>query len=93
MVRQAQLVLLLFYYRLYVSTYIQVIFRHFDRRVRKCSACAVRHTETSTILTNINVVCIYVFYLYEHDGIPTCTAFTDSPVKRPEDDLYVGRNM
>jgi hypothetical protein len=41
----------------------------------------------------INILCIYVFYLYEHDGIPTCIAFTDSPVKRPEDDLYVGRNM
>jgi len=44
-------------------------------------------------ITNINVLCIYVFYLYEHDGIPTCIAFTDSPVRRPEDDLYVGRNM
>ena len=36
---------------------------------------------------------IYVFYLYERDGVPTCIAFTDPPVKRPEDDLYVGRNM
>ena len=40
-----------------------------------------------------NILCIYVFYLYGHDGIPTCIVFTDSPVKRPEDDLYVGRNM
>jgi hypothetical protein len=39
------------------------------------------------------VLCIYVFYLYEHDSIPTCIAFKDSPVKRPEDDQYVGRNM
>jgi hypothetical protein len=31
MVRQEQLILLLFYYRLHVSTYIQVIFRPFDR--------------------------------------------------------------
>ena len=38
-------------------------------------------------------LCIYVFYLYEHDGIPTCIAFTDSPVKMSEDDMYVGRNM
>jgi hypothetical protein len=38
MVRQAQLVLLLFHYRLHVSTYIQVIFRPFDRRVHKCYA-------------------------------------------------------
>jgi len=30
MVRQAQLILLFFYYRLHVSTYIQVIFRPFD---------------------------------------------------------------
>jgi hypothetical protein len=52
-----------------------------------------RHSETSTILTNINILCIYVFYLYEHDGIPTCIVFTDPPFKRPEDDLYVGRNM
>ena len=29
----------------------------------------------------------------KHDGIPTRIAFTDSPVERPEDDLYVGRNM
>ena len=54
---------------------------------------AVRHSETSTILTNINILFIYVFYLYENDGIPTCIAFTESPVKRPEDDLYIGRNM
>jgi hypothetical protein len=39
MVRQAQLILLLFYYRLHVLTYIQVIFKPFDRRVRKCYAC------------------------------------------------------
>ena len=39
MVREAQLILLLFYYRLHVSTYIEVIFRPFDRRVRKCYAC------------------------------------------------------
>jgi hypothetical protein len=31
--------LLCFYYRLHVSTYIQVIFRSFDKRVRKCYAC------------------------------------------------------
>jgi hypothetical protein len=43
--------------------------------------------------SNVNILCIYVFYLYEHDGMPTCIAFTDSPVKRPEDDLYVGQNM
>ena len=53
----------------------------------------IEHSETSTILTNINILGIYVFYLYEHDGIPTCIAFTGSSVKRPEDDLYVGRNM
>jgi hypothetical protein len=35
----------------------------------------------------------YIFYPCEHDGIPTCIAFMDSPVKRPEDDLYIGRNM
>jgi len=52
-----------------------------------------RHSKTSTILTNINILCIYVLYLYEHDGIPTRIAFMDSPVKRPEDDPYVGRNM
>jgi NADH:ubiquinone oxidoreductase subunit 5 (subunit L)/multisubunit Na+/H+ antiporter MnhA subunit len=40
-----------------------------------------------------DTIIIYVFYLYEHDRIPTCVAFKDSPVKRPEDDLYVGRNM
>jgi hypothetical protein len=62
MVCQAQLILLLFYYRLHVSTYIQVIFRPFDRRVCKCYAC--------------------------WDPI----AFTDSPVKSPEDDLYVDRS-
>ena len=39
MIRQAQLILFLFYYRLHVSTYIQVIFRPFDGRVRKCYAC------------------------------------------------------
>ena len=39
MIRQAQLILLLFYYRLHVSTYIQVIFRPFDWRVGKCYAC------------------------------------------------------
>ena len=65
MVRQAKLILLLFYYRLHVSTYIQVIFRPFDRRVRECYAC------------------------WEHNGIPICIAFMDSPVNRPEDDLYV----
>jgi len=58
---------------------------------------AIRHQyvtpKTSTILTNITILCIYVFYLYEHDGTPTCITFADSPVKRPEDDLYVGRNM
>ena len=100
MLRQAQLILLLFYYRLHVSTYIQFIFRafwqkspymlcvlgsyhvHRDKihKYIKCTA-PVRHSETSTILTNINILCIYVFYLYEHDGIPTCIAFTDSPVK------------
>jgi hypothetical protein len=35
----------------------------------------------------------YLFYPCEHDGIPTCIVFTDSRVKRPEDDLYIGRNM
>ena len=39
MVRQEQVILLLFYYRLHVSTYVQVIFRNFDRRVRKYYAC------------------------------------------------------
>ena len=39
MVLQAQLILLLFYYRLHVSTYIQATFRPFDRRVRKCYEC------------------------------------------------------
>ena len=47
----------------------------------------------STALQNINILCIYVLYLYEHGGIPTRIAFMDSPVKRPEDDPYVGRNM
>jgi len=28
-----------------------------------------------------------------HAGIPACIAVTDYLVKRPEDDLYVGRNM
>ena len=28
-----------------------------------------------------------------HDGIPTCTAVTEYLVKRPEDDLWTGRNM
>jgi len=51
------------------------------------------YSETSTILTNINILRIYVFYLYEHDGIPTRITFTESSVKRPEDDPYVGRNM
>ena len=62
MVRQAQLILLLFYYRLHVSTYIQVIFRPFERRVRKCYACwdpimfiGITHkvSGTSTALRNI----------------------------------------
>ena len=35
----------------------------------------------------------FMCYPYEHDGIPTCIALTNSPFKRPEDDLYVGRNM
>ena len=38
MLRQAQLVLLLCYYRLHVSTNVQVILRPFDRRGRKCYA-------------------------------------------------------
>ena len=64
-------------------------------RIVEVSEC---RTATSAALrnfyySNINILCIYVFYLYEHDGIPKCIVFTDSPVKRPEDDLYVGRNM
>ena len=39
MVRQAQLILLLFYYRLHDSTYIKVIFRPFDTSARKYYAC------------------------------------------------------
>ena len=64
-------------------------------RIVEVSEC---RTGASTALRNfyysdINILYIYIFYLYEHDGIPTCIAFTDSLVKRPEDDLYVGRNM
>ena len=32
--------------------------------------------------SNIDILCIYVFYLYENYVIPTCRAFTDSPAKR-----------
>jgi hypothetical protein len=62
-------------------------------RIVEVSECHTVALYYSTILTNINILCIYIFYLYEHDGIPTCIAFMDSPVKSPEDDLYVGRHM
>jgi hypothetical protein len=50
----------------------------------------VRIVEVSECRTG---VVRHQYGIYEYDGIPTCIAFTDSPIKKPEDDLYVGRNM
>ena len=61
-------------------------------KIRKYIKCLCQNSR-NFYYSNINVLCIYVFYLYEYDAIQTCIAFTDSPVKRPENDLYVGRNM